>query len=103
MAAPQWGLFYRWDKRKAAINLRKHGITFEEAANVFSDTLLMTVPDHEHSNGEERFFSIGRSWKDRLIAVVHTENESEIRIISARKATRRESKIYEEGEHHQRP
>jgi uncharacterized DUF497 family protein len=62
---PQWGLFYTWDKRKAASNLRKHGVTFEEAATIFGDTMLITVPDHEHSNGEERFFSIGHSWRDR--------------------------------------
>jgi uncharacterized DUF497 family protein len=96
--ASGWGLFYRWDKRKAAINLRKHGVTFEEAATTFSDPLSITVPDHKHSNGEQRLFSIGRSWKDRLIAVVHTETENEIRIISARKTTRKEAKAYEEGE-----
>jgi hypothetical protein len=92
------GLFFAWDNRKAAINLRKHGITFEEAASVFGDPLLITVPDRKHPNGEERFFSLGRSREDLLIAVVHTETEYEIRIISARKATRREARTYAETE-----
>jgi uncharacterized protein len=92
------GLFFSWDDRKSAANLRKHGISFEEAATIFEDPLLITVPDPRHSNGEERFFSIGQSRQDRLISVAHTEAGNRIRIISARKATRRETKNYEEGE-----
>jgi uncharacterized DUF497 family protein len=92
------GLFFTWDDRKAAINLRKHGITFEEAASIFGDPLLMTIPDRKHSNGEERFFSLGKSREDRLLAVAHTESRDWVHIINARKASRKETKTYEEGE-----
>jgi uncharacterized protein len=92
------GLFFSWDDRKAATNVRKHGVSFEEAATIFKDPLLITVPDPRHSNGEERFFSIGRSRHDQLISVAHTEAGNRIRIISARKATRKERRTYEEGE-----
>jgi len=91
------GLFFSWDDRKAAANLRKHRISFEEAATIFEDPLLITVPDKSHANGEERFFSIGQSRRGGLIAVAHTETGSRIRIISARKATRLERRTYEEG------
>ena len=92
------GLSFQWDDRKAATNLRKHGIAFEEAATIFGDPLLLTLSDHQHSNGEERFFSIGRSIRDRLIAVAHTEDGNTIRIISARRATAKETGIYEKDE-----
>ena len=91
-------LSFLWDKRKATTNLRKHGIAFEAAATIFWDPLMLTVPDHEHSNGEERFISIGRTWRDRLITVAHTESGDTIRIISARRATPKETRMYEEGE-----
>ena len=89
------GLSFQWDERKAARNLRKHGVTFEEAATVFGDPLLLTRSAPEHSNGEERFFSIGRTVRGRLMAVAHTESGNTIRIISARRATARETRTYE--------
>lgn len=92
------GILFVWDSRKAASNLRKHKISFGEAAQIFGDPLLITVPDHEHSEREQRFFSIGQSWGGRLIAVSHKESGNKIRIISARKATRREARRYAEGE-----
>jgi uncharacterized protein len=91
-------LFFSWHDRKAAANLRKHRVSFEEAATIFEDPLLLTVPDARNSNGEERFFSVGRSRRNRLIAAAHTETGNQIRIISARKATRKEKRAYEEGE-----
>jgi len=66
-------LFFSWDDRKSSTNRCKHGISFEEAATIFEDPLLITVPDPRHSNGEERFVSVGRSRQDRLISVAHTE------------------------------
>jgi len=92
------GILFVWDRRKAAANVRKHDVSFEEAAQIFGDPLLLTVPDPEHSEREERFFSIGQSWAHRLIAVSHQESRNKIRIISARKATRREARRYAEGE-----
>lgn len=92
------GILFVWDRRKAAANVRKHDVSFEEAAQIFGDPLLLTVPDREHSEREERFFSIGQSWAGRLIAVSHQESRNKIRIISARKATRREARSYAEGE-----
>jgi uncharacterized DUF497 family protein len=92
------GILFTWDSRKAASNYRKHKITFEEAVQIFGDPLLLTVPDREHSEREQRFFSIGQSWAGRLIAVSHEESGNKIRIISARKATRREAREYAEGE-----
>ena len=88
---------FAWDTKKAVTNLRKHGITFEEAATVFRDSLSVTGVDPDHSMGERRFISFGISNAARLIAVAHTDEGSLIRIISARLATRQERKIYEEG------
>jgi len=91
-------LFFQWDPRKAAANVRKHGVSFEEAATIFDDPLVITVPDRKHPNGEERFFSIGSTLRDRLVVVAHTERGNIIRIISAREPTAREKRSYEEGE-----
>ena len=85
-----------WDARKAAANLRKHGVSFEEASTVFRDTLSATGLDPDHSIGEHRFVTFGISKQGRLIVVSHTEEDNTIRIISARLATRQERKIYEE-------
>jgi uncharacterized protein len=85
-----------WDLTKAEINRRKHGVTFEEAATVFSDTLSSTIPDPLHSNSEERFVIIGESIQRRLLVVVHTDQGDGIRIVSARLATAHERNIYEE-------
>ena len=86
-----------WDPEKAAKNIRKHGVSFQEAATVFRDTLSATGLDPDHSIGEHRFVTFGFSDADRLLVVSHTEQGESIRIISARLATNRERRIYEEG------
>lgn len=82
---------------KAEENLRKHGVSFPEAATAFLDPLSLTVPDEPHSDGEERLVLIGRSHRQRTLVVAHTERGENIRIISARLATPRERRCYEEG------
>ena len=91
------GLIFEWDKRKAASNYRKHGVSFEEAATAFGDRLSLTIPDPDHSQQEERFILIGLSAAGRLLVVAHTERLDTIRIISARLATRGEKVNYEES------
>jgi uncharacterized DUF497 family protein len=93
-------LIFTWDKKKAASNLRKHRIAFDEAVTIFGDPLLRTVADLRHSASEERFLSVGRTGRKRLVLVAHSESEggNTIRIISARKASAKEAKIYEQGE-----
>ena len=88
-------IIFEWDPRKAKTNFEKHGITFDEASIVFKDTLSLTIEDPLHSYDEERLVLIGMSSKNRLLVVVHTEREESIRIISARKAVKRERKYYE--------
>jgi uncharacterized DUF497 family protein len=85
-----------WDPEKAQTNRRKHNVTFEEAATVFTDPLSATIPDPLHSEMEERFVIIGQSIQRRLLVVVHTDQEDKIRIISVRLATVHERKTYEE-------
>jgi uncharacterized protein len=85
-----------WDPTKAVENLRKHDVDFTEAMTVFADPLSLTIPDPVHSLGEERHLTIGLSWHGRLIVVAHTDRKNEIRLISARKATRTERQNYEE-------
>ena len=89
-------LEFEWDLRKAAANLAKHGVSFEEAATVFGDPLGRIVTDPRHSVGEERFVLLGSSREKRLLAVMYADRGGVIRIISARKATRRERRDYEE-------
>jgi uncharacterized protein len=89
-------LRFEWDSRKALINRRKHGITFEEASTIFDDSLSITIPDPAHSAGEDRFITIGTSVKNRLIVVVHTDRYDNIRIVSARKPTGNEKRQYEQ-------
>jgi uncharacterized DUF497 family protein len=85
-----------WDPSKADINLKKHGVSFEEAATVIQSALTVTVED-DSSLDEQRFVTIGMSVKLRVVMVVHTyRDEEEIRIISARKASKKEQAIYEE-------
>ena len=91
------GLIFEWDGAKASSNFRKHAVTFEEAVNVFEDSLSLTIPDPQHSKNEERFVIIGRSHRGRTLVVVHTERGDRIRIISARLPTPRERRQYEEG------
>ena len=88
---------FEWDAQKAALNLRRHGVSFEEAAAVFGDPLAGTVPDPVHSTDEARFVTIGMMPARRLVVVVHTDREDRIRIVSARPATRAEMKKHEEG------
>jgi len=89
-------LQFTWDPQKAATNLRKHKVGFPEGATAFADPLSLTTPDPDHSVGEGRFVLIGQSERRRLVVVAHVERGDLIRLISARPATRRERKIYEE-------
>jgi hypothetical protein len=89
---------FEWDPNKASENLRKHRVSFTEAASVFGDPLAITVPDPDHSSNEHRFITIGLSYKSRLLMVAHTVREQRIRIISARKLTRNERRAYEEAQ-----
>ena len=91
------GIFFEWDEDKASQNLQKHGVSFEEAATVFGDTLSLTIEDPLHSMEEQRFVTIGLSLRHRILVLVHTDRGDNVRIISARAATRRERKGYEEG------
>ncbi|MBN4004829.1 BrnT family toxin [Nostoc sp. LPT] len=86
---------YQWDTDKAAANLRKHGIDFTDAVTVFSDDLAITITDERFD--EERFITIGIDAFSRVLIVVYTWRNDEIRLISARQATRYEQKQYEEG------
>jgi uncharacterized protein len=88
---------FAWDPKKAADNLRKHGVSFEEASTVFRDVLSTTGSDPDHSVGEHRFVTFCISQQGRFLAVSHTEVGNVIRIISARLATRQERQIYEKG------
>ena len=88
---------FEWDETKAASNLCKHGVSFEEAASVFSDALAYTFTDPDHSVGKQRLLSFGFSQFSHLLAVVHCDRGRAIRIISARRATRYEPGIYEQS------
>ena len=88
---------FEWDKRKAISNLAKHGVSFDEAASVFLDQLAVSGPDPDHSVGESRYITFGMSGLGRLLAVSHTHRQGAIRIITVRRVTRAERKLYEEG------
>jgi uncharacterized protein len=88
---------FEWDPQKAAANLKKHGVSFEEAVSVFGDPLAITFDDPDHSIGESRSLTFGLSTDNQLLVISHTSRRTKIRLISARPATRRERKIYEEG------
>jgi uncharacterized protein len=88
---------FEWDPEKAAGNVRRHRVSFNEAATVLDDPLSTTFPDEAHSEGEMRFVTVGVSQRGRLLVVAHTERNDTIRIISARRATRREREFYEQG------
>jgi uncharacterized DUF497 family protein len=90
-------LTFEWDTRKARSNLAKHGVGFEEGSTVFGDPLSLTIPDPEHSRTEERFVTMGTAFTGKLLVVVHTDRGDNIRIISARRASRQERKSYEKG------
>ena len=90
-------LTFEWDENKAEANFKKHKVGFEEAKTIFNDPLLLTFQDFEHSNGEQRQLSIGLSARGRVLIVVHTDRGKNIRLISGRKATPNERKIYEQS------
>ncbi|MFI5268816.1 MAG: BrnT family toxin [Chloroflexota bacterium] len=91
-------LSFAWDPEKARTNLAKHGISFEEAGEVFMDPLSITLPDAAHSlSSDDREILVGRSESGQLLVVLHSEMNDDVRIISARRATRRERVAYEEG------
>jgi len=87
---------FEWDPNKAAANLRKHGVSFDEAITAFGDPLSILLPDPGHSLGEERYVVLGTSNAGRLLVVTFVERPPRTRIISARLATRRERHDYEE-------
>lgn len=90
---------FSWDENKAEINQNKHGVSFEEAKTVFYDDNALLIDDPDHSIEEERFIILGMSKEIRILVVCHCYRDSNknIRIISARKATKREQKEYSEG------
>jgi uncharacterized protein len=88
---------FEWDENKAELNFLKHGIQFEEAVTVFADPYLMFTEDSSHSQGEEREWAIGEMEDGLIVVVVFTMRGEGIRIISARKATKRECQKYESG------
>jgi uncharacterized DUF497 family protein len=89
-------LTFEWDSRKARSNLSKHGISFEEASTIFGDFLSLTIPDPDHSITERRYITMGRAFNRKLLVVVHTDRSDNIRIIRARRASRRERRFYEQ-------
>lgn len=89
-------LTFEWDNAKSELNKRKHRVSFEEAATVFGDPLSLTIDDPQHSQQEDRFVTAGESVQGRLLVVIHTERGERIRIISAREATSRERRDYEQ-------
>jgi uncharacterized protein len=99
MSSNKTELIFEWNRNKAKKNIAKHKVSFEEAKTVFNDPFLLTFPDEYHSENEERLTSIGISSHNRILLVVHTEQirtgEIIIRIISCRKATTAERRIYE--------
>ena len=91
------GLKFEWDRRKAASNSKKHGVSFEDAATAFGDPLSVTINDPKHSIDEDRFLLLGETQDKKLVVVAHTDRNDTIRIISARPATGREREEYEKG------
>jgi hypothetical protein len=90
-------LSFEWDEEKAKANLKKHKVGFDEAATVFTEPCSITIHDPDHSADEQRYIDIGTSDKGRVLVVVYTERGSHIRIVSCRKATSSERKLYEEA------
>jgi uncharacterized DUF497 family protein len=86
---------FEWDKEKAAINLAKHGVSFEEAKTVFDDLFYVDFYDPDHSTDEHRYLIIGESQHGRLLLISYTERDNKVRLISAREATRTERETYE--------
>jgi uncharacterized DUF497 family protein len=90
-------LTFEWDEVKAKENLLKHKVPFDEGETIFNDPFLLTYPDVDNSETEERYVNIGVSAKDRILVLIHTERRGKIRIISCRKATMLERRDYEES------
>jgi uncharacterized DUF497 family protein len=88
---------FEWNVRKATVNLRKHGVSFDEASPVFFDSLSATGDDPDHSLDERQFVTSGMSSSGNLLVVAHVQDDDVIGIITARHATRAERKLYEEG------
>jgi len=88
---------FEWDAQKARRNVEKHGVSFEKAVTAFSDPLSQSIPDPDHSDSEERFILMGLSRRSRLVVVAYTERGDRIRLITARLASRREKREYEEN------
>lgn len=88
-------LIFEWNENKANENLKKHGVSFDEAKTVFNDPFSVTIYDPDHSIDEDRYIDIGLSSKGRLIVVSYLEQDGKIRIISSRKATKKEKRDYE--------
>lgn len=88
---------FEWDEEKAKANLKKHRVGFDEATTVFTDPFSLTIHDPDHSANEQRYIDIGSSDKGRVLVVVYTERGSNVRIVSCRKATPSERKLYEEA------
>ena len=88
---------FEWDPDKAAANLSKHGVSFEEASPAFGDPFSTTIDDPGHSEDEERFVLIGTTHVGRLVVVTHTDRDDAVRLISARLATPRERRTYEQA------
>ena len=88
---------FEWNNRKAASNLKKHGVSFPEAASVFGDPLALTFDDPDHSVGEHRLLTFGVTRTGQLVVVSNTERNGSMRIISARRMQKHERNIYEEG------
>ena len=90
-------LTFEWDESKASANRAKHGVSFVEAATAFGDPLSLTIGDPDHSEGENRYILLGRTLEGATVVVIHTERDDNIRIISARWATRREIRTDEQS------
>ena len=86
---------FEWDEDKAASNLAKHGVSFDEAKTVFEDPLFLDYYDPDHSNDEHRFIIVGQSWEGRLLMVSYTERADAVRLISSRATTSEERRFYE--------
>lgn len=93
---------FEWDPKKAGVNEKKHQVSFDRASSIFRDPNILSIPDEEHSDSEERWITIGLDENGVLLVIIHTFLKSRmmsarIRIISARRATKKEAKVYEEG------